>query len=355
MAESHGTPARQREQGRVGWIDAARALGACAIVVLHVMVSTELAVDVSRNREVASAVLGIAGCRWAVPAFFMISGLLMLDPERKVTRAHVLSRVRRLLLVIAIFGTSFALMEEVWIRLAEGMEVGLGIVPIAIMDVLTMQTWDHLWFVYALVGVYLTIPLLRWIRERYGQRGHLVLTGVLFVLVLVLPTLNGGHPTSGPLSSFLWNVAVGVTCYCIGWCLHSWDLSISWVFIGVGSLIIMVVVSIAGIGAGIGDQGFVFLQGSCFASLYAGFVLLLLKWFVGDKPLAYRDRVDELARDSFGIYIIHPLFIHVGLLFAGPLVAVPALYEVAFSVAVLAASVASTRVLRRIPLFEDIL
>ena len=146
--------------GRIGWIDAARALGACAIVVLHVFVSTGLNVELNTHRQVAYAVAGIVGCRWAVPAFFMLTGHLMLDPSRDVTAASALRHAKRMLLAIAVFGTAFACMEEVWVRVSSGVPIEPSIALVILADVLTMRTWDHLWFVYAMVGVYLAVPLL---------------------------------------------------------------------------------------------------------------------------------------------------------------------------------------------------
>ena len=336
-------------------MDAARAAGAVAIVLLHVLVSTNLAADLSRARRIAYAIVGIVGCRWAVPAFFMVSGALMLNPARSMDWRKVLLHVRRMLLVIASFGTAFALMEEVWTRMRGGMEMGPSLAFIVIRDVLTMRTWDHLWFVYAMAGVYLFVPAMRWVGRKFGEQGHMVLTLLLFVGVLVVPTLMGGAPVAGVISAFVWNVGAGCACFCVGACLTRWQLSPAWAAVGIGSAIVMVLVSITGIGAGEGDRGFVFLQGSCFACAYAVFVLLLLRRFVGEEPLRKDGVLNALARDSFGIYLIHPLFIHLGLMLVDPVALLPVLYEGAFAGLALLASGFTTRLLRRVPLLGSLL
>ena len=117
----------------------------------------------------------------------------------------------------------------------------------------------------------------------------------------------------------------------------------------------MVLVSVTGIGAGEGDRGFVFLQGSCFACAYAVFVLLLLRRLVGEDPLRMDGVPNALARDSFGIYLIHPLFIHLGLILVDPVALVPVLYESVFAGLALLASVFTTRLLRRVPLLGSLL
>ena len=341
--------------GRIGWIDATRALGAIAIVVLHVLVSTTIAFDIGSLREVLYATVGIIGCRWAVPAFFMLTGYLMLDSSRVVNIQYALRHVRRMLLVILIFGLTFALMEEVWVRISLGEALDPFVVVLAIGDVLTMQTWDHMWFVYALLGVYMFMPLVCLIRERFGQKVFARMTMGLFALVLVVPTLLGTTVAEGPISSFFWNIAIGVTCACVGGCLDKWELSPAWIAIGAGSALVMVMVSVTGIGSGAGDQGYVFLQGSCFASLYAIMILLLIRRIVGNESLSTDGVLSGLASDSFGIYLVHPIFIHLGIIAVQSATLVPVLYEVVFSALTLVASIALTRLLRYVPVVRDLL
>ena len=340
---------------RVGWIDAARALGSCAIVFLHVLVSTNLAFELSAARRIAYAIAGIVLSRWAVPAFFMISGMLFLDLGREMSRQRVLEHVRRMVLVIVTFGTVFALMQEIWVRMGDGLPINASILPVVVVDVLTMRTWDHMWFVYALAGVYLFVPVLRWVGRRFGTRGHQLLTLVLFVVVLVIPTLRGGFTFQGPISTFLWNVAVGCSCFCVGGCLKDWHLNPAWTAIGIGSVIVMVMVSITGIGAGVGDNGYIFLQGSCFSCLYAVFILLLMRYVVGEGSLEEGGIVHALAVDSFGIYLIHPLFIHLAMMVTSPAMMVPVVYEVLLGAGMIAVSWAAARLLRLVPFFDELL
>lgn len=344
-----------KSAGRIGWVDAVRALGACAIVLLHVLVSTNINVDVGTSRQVAYAIVGIVFTRWAVPAFFMLTGFLMLDPSRETSFSSALRHVRRMLLIIAIFGTGFALMEEVWRHISSGVPLGPDVVLMAVGDVLTMRSWDHLWFVYALVGVYLAVPVLQWVRDQRGRDGFLWFTLALFVAVLVVPTLFFGGVTRGPVSSFLWNIAIGITYCSVGGCLRRWELSSAWVAVGIGSALIMVLVSIAGIGTGGGDQGYIFLQGSCFACIYAVVVLLAIRRFVGDAPLLEGSPANDLARDSFGVYLIHPLFIHLFFIAVSEPPMVPVLYEAGLFAAILTLSVVATRVMRRIPVLDHLL
>lgn len=352
------------QSARMAWIEWARALGACGVVLLHVFVSTSLATEFVPMRAAVYSVLGIVLGRWAVPAFFMITGLLLMDPRRTVGWVQVKRYVLRMAAVLATYGLAFALMEEVWASLREG--AGLSLVPVwrAVLDVLSASTWDHLWYVYALVGVYLCVPALRALRERAGRTGFAVFTCALVAVVLALPTfvhlyaaLVRGEvfvPAQGTVALPL-NIVIGVTCFCVGGCLAQvpprWPVALC----GVASLAVMLGTSVWGIFAGFGDCGFVFLQGSCFACAYAVSVLLLLRRLVGSSPIDNDSPVARLARDSFGVYVLHPLFVHVVLLGVGPGVLPSPLFEVVLFAVSLGGSIALTRAMRHAPLLGTLL
>lgn len=354
--------------GRIGWIEVARVLGALGVVMLHVFTSAIWAADfeLSTMRMTVYAIFGIVFGRWAVPAFFMITGFLLLDPARQVGWQQVRRYAGRMALVLATFGFLFALMEETSYCLADGDPLSPAILVSSVYDVLTASSWDHLWYVYALVFVYLLVPLVRLIWQRVGERGFTVFSLVFFVVAMVVPTLvrlvivaGGGEveiPQQG-LVSLLLNVVVGMSCLCLGGCLRTWLREERYlkpiVVAGVVSLVAMLVVSIAW-----QDNeyiGFIILQGSCFACAYALFILVMLYKLVGEDQVRDGSAIEALAQDSFGIYVLHPVFVHVLLLAVNPLDYPPVVFEVVFYAVVLTASVIATRLVRRVPVVGDLL
>lgn len=349
---------------RMGWIEWARALGALGVVLLHVCTSTELVVDVEPARMLWHTVAGIVFGRWAVPGFFMITGFLLLDPARDVSWSRAVRYAKRMVLVLATFGLAFSLMEEAWTSLQASGGASLAIVPAAVVDVLTASSWDHLWYVYALVFVYLLVPAIRMLRDRVGERRFSVFALAFCAVVLVMPTIvcmvvtAGGGEVNTPqqgLVALAYNVAIGLACFCVGGCLRAWKPGPAVWAIGGMSLAIMLTTSVWGILTCGNDQGFVFLQGSCFACAYAVAVLMALRKIVGVAPLAQGSAIDKLARDSFGIYVLHPVFVHAVLLAMDPAILPEGVFEVCFFVVVLVASVVATRLVRRIPWLGELL
>jgi surface polysaccharide O-acyltransferase-like enzyme len=63
--------------------------------------------------------------------------------------------------------------------------------------------------------------------------------------------------------------------------------------------------------------------------------------------------IELLARDSFGIYILHPVFQHLMTRYLDPLSWPAVASDVALSVVPLVLSIAVTHLLRRLPGFAD--
>ena len=181
-----------QQTNRLGWIERARACAALGVVLLHVCTSICLTCDLEGERVFAYAVLGVVFGRWAVPAFFMLTGYLLLDPAKPVDGRRIWRYALRMVCVLATFGLAFSLMEEAWITLREGARLGMQTLADAVLDVLTASSWDHLWFVYALIIVYLCIPALRALNARLGQKGFSVFSLTLCGMVLVVPTVLRG-------------------------------------------------------------------------------------------------------------------------------------------------------------------
>ena len=344
---------------RIGWIDLIRALGACAIVLLHVTVSTFQVVDIDPVRKNTYILGGIVLCRWAVPAFFMVSGYLLLDPSRPFGWQRAWTHARRMLLVLATFGLAFSCLEEAAYYLSEGMRITGQLLIDAAVDVLTGHTWDHLWYVYALMFVYLLMPLLEHLRSRFGERGLTVLMWVLFSGVLVVPTMLDIGATAQVLSwpgqlggwrnEIWWSTLIGLVNVLVGNYLRTASRTRLIAALGVGALAAMLALSSWSLASGWGSMNFVYMHESFLPTLYAAGLIVVVRHLRGDETLPERSLAQVLAQDSFGIYVLHPLFVHVVLMAIDPLAWPLVVYECAFFVVVTAVSVVATRVLRHVP------
>ena len=319
-----------------------RAFGAVAIVVLHAFVTLHLAGEgqISALRLGVEETLTIVLARWAVPVFFMMSGALMLDPDREMGWRKTLRHVWRLGFVLLTFGYAFCLIE-LW---ATHHVLNARIAYVALLNLLHENSWDHMWFVYQLLGFYLMTPFIRpWVaqasREEYGR---VALVGCL--LLLGMRFASGFFP-------FIFYYGVYLphcfAYYLIGLYVHRYlTFDLRWALAGAVSVVasVVCVVFMGWDWAAEPVRGLI-------APYAIALMLAAKRWL--DKSLDAHPVVALLADYSFGIYLIHPAFQHL-LVRLFDVVALPAVVaNIIMMVVPLALSVVFVALIRLIPGFKD--
>ncbi len=174
-----------REQ-RVGYIDLLRVMSAFAVVAIHVITlsmqenSRPLADEISALLENIHALL-----RWSVPVFCMITGFLFLGGEKKCTYKSLMPNIRHLTVLLVTAGSIFSLLQQVYEQ--EGFRTEM--LPQAVRDVLSGNLWDHMWYLYMIIGIYLMLPAVAPF-FRLNTSDTAVLCAVSFVFTVLLPDLS---------------------------------------------------------------------------------------------------------------------------------------------------------------------
>ncbi|MDR1955857.1 MAG: acyltransferase family protein, partial [Treponema sp.] len=97
--------------------------------------------------------------QWCVPIFVMITGVLLLNPEKNITVERILKKyVLRILLAIIIFGIPYCFME---IFFDSGLSFHINQISSALLNTIQGKSWDHMWYLYMIAGLYLCIPLIK--------------------------------------------------------------------------------------------------------------------------------------------------------------------------------------------------
>ena len=139
---------------RVTKYDILRVVASFAIVLLHVSASYWSVVDV-HSRDFLVMTIYNSFTRFAVPVFFMLSGLFLVTPEREDTAVG--KRVLKLVVLFYVWSAFYAF---------QGAAIDL------IRGRFTMEVWTasverfifghiHMWFLQMLCGFYLLIPVAR--------------------------------------------------------------------------------------------------------------------------------------------------------------------------------------------------
>ena len=170
------------------YIEYIRAFAAITVVFLHIVMTLPANYTIEELGKFNSAVFN--GCymptKWAVPCFVMVTGALLLNPSKKFGYEKIAKYVKRMLWVLLIFGTGFSLMELVFEDRAFSIIMPLK----ALLNVAEEKSWDHLWYIYTLIALYLITPLIKYAFERISSKELDILIGILIIGNFVIPYIN---------------------------------------------------------------------------------------------------------------------------------------------------------------------
>lgn len=158
--------------------DAARVLGTVAVVIGHVCDMV-----LFNNNLPATATLTDwrvcnlvdAACRWAVPIYIMLSGALLLDPERADAPEHFYKKRLARLGVPIVFWSGFFIWFSIYVT-------GWSTADRAMLDLAQGKPYAHLHFIFRIAGLYAFTPMIRVFLRHASQK--MVLLTVLILLGL---------------------------------------------------------------------------------------------------------------------------------------------------------------------------
>ena len=340
---------------RINSFEWLRALACVAVVLIHVsegVMASHAVSEAGLPRAAAWALGQVVLCRWAVPVFFMMSGALLLDPGKGAGWGRVRRYASRMAGVLATFGLAFCLMEAVM----DGGGLSPAAVAGALANLLAGRSWAHMWYVYALLGIYLLLPAIHAYAASASRRDLRVALCVLFCCTLVAPTV--GDLSGVQVDTLIW-VTSSVFWFVLG--RYAWEwlrLDGRMVALGIASVVATCVMQFAALSAGSWGN---FLRSPSFA-IAAPWALLV---FLAAKERLEREPprpVLAVARLSFGVYLLHPVFLNVmqkvllWVPWEGAWASTPplAFEAVEFAIA-FAGSLAVSALLRRVPGFRRLI
>ena len=187
-------------------IDILRIISAIAVVIIHVVTApaSNAIAPVDRNLQNILDVVH-ALCFWSVPVFFMITGYCMML-KKECTYQYCFSHVAKFAGVLFTVGLCYALMEEIYVTRT----LNLAMILRGLRAVIEGNLWDSMWYVYAIIGIYLVMPVLHSFLNK-GKREVLIFTGLLFLFTILLPSAKSWF-TIGidfPVGGYLFYVCAG--------------------------------------------------------------------------------------------------------------------------------------------------
>jgi surface polysaccharide O-acyltransferase-like enzyme len=346
----NGSIARSRKT--VLCFEWARGFAAAMVVLLHVTqgIMTNYPINViGESRAVVWTVSQFLLTRWAVPIFLMISGALLLNPGKTTGWKDVRRYERRMALVLATFGYLYCLLEQY----SGTRQLAPPLFGISALNLLSGKSWSHLWYLYAMMGIYLLLPMMKAYVATARRKDLQIFLIVLFAFTSCIPSFNNAMSTN--VVTLIW-----IPCYVFYFFLGYYAFNFleltrrltlpCAVLVTLGCLVQTTYVLAGNYGEWVRSPASVFVFG-----LSLMVFLLFKKYF--ERPFEPDGVVALASSYSFGIYVIHPVFVNVAykVIGLGPWSMPPVAFELSMWLFALLGSVLVVWIMRRIPGLRRIL
>ena len=342
---------------RIIYLDVLRSLSVFFVIMLHVSASVLKGPYDLKTFLLISNIFD-SFSRWSIPVFFMISGAVILSPEYTYgsIKEFFIKRFSKLFfpflfwsfaygisLVIPFSFWGFKIYNLTWFQLLNIFIGGPG-------------TFFHLWFFYAIFGLYLLAPFLRYFTKYAIDRDWKYLLCFWFITTPILTLIKSygivifsDYYLSGYIGFFL-----------LGYYLHKKDFvsrDKGWIFfLGFLGYIFTFLGTIK-----ISWNSFLLNQ-SLYGYMSLNVIFMSIAVFVLVKSFNWEEKGEKLiaffkliSRLSFGIYLIHPIFLLVMLYLNSKYVHLPAFsYIVLSSFFVSFLSAGSVFILQKSPYLRKI-
>ena len=170
------------------WIELLRAICILSVIMNHTCMTIINNTGITEIGVYSYAVLDeiFMLVRFSVPCFLMISGYLLLDPNKEIAMPKLMRYIIRMFVVLLIFGTTYAVLEIVMTSKA----FSFGTVLQGILNMLEGNSWLHMWYVYMLIGLYIIPPVLKAFAANTDEKTQRVILFILFVGNGIIPMIN---------------------------------------------------------------------------------------------------------------------------------------------------------------------
>ena len=284
------------------WIEKLRVIATFAVILIHVISETYAngLPNVSLYRNLFNAAFIQSITRWSVPVFCMISGYLLLDPNKKVSLNKIKKYICRMVIVLLTFGLGYCFIESFVKYKSSNI---LFVLKDAIINLLSGNSWGHMWYIYMLIGLYIITPILRAFISIASDSEYCFVMICLFILTIIIPTIN--IILNLKITNFYITFIPYIFYYLFGNYVKKINIKTIYVLITgiVSFLILFAMFSIK-----IKYPNNLFGYDNSFIALNAMSIFYLYNKNHNTKNSKI---VSYLSKRSFYIYLIHPLFLNI--------------------------------------------
>lgn len=345
---------------RIIYPDFLRIICAFAVVLIHV-VSQYWYNSVPTDKGWVQIEVIDSLSQFAVPIFFMISGIFMLDPTRqKSIKSLYTKNLLRIFTAFVFWSFTYSILYTVC-TICQSTEK-LGVFEICKEFIINFAKGGspHIWFMFALIGLYIATPILRKITENKNILEYFLI--VWFVISLgfnFVELVFDMNVLEYIREKAAFSIAINYSgYYCLGYYLHTYGLSKKQTKLlyplGALSLLLNNALTIyISLNSGYPDEKFLTALLPTTA-LYSAGVFVFFKNLCERKNFSFKKQtiIFRFSKYTFGIYLSHMIFVN--LIFALlPELPLPLTVRIfIISVIVFIASAVTSAIINKIPVLK---
>lgn len=281
-------------------LDAARWMAALAVVLLHCAAFPLTSVSDYGSSDWQWANVYDAASRWCVPVFVMISGALLLNPDKREAFKYFYQRRAMRIAPAIVFWSVFYLLWGALMYHLDGVPMDAAA---WLRKATSGEPYYHLWYLYMLVGLYLFAPYLRALYQRCSARQRMAAVVAIFVLAII-QTLHRELNASGYGFFLTWFLPY-ISYFLAGRMMFDGELRLP-----MPGLILCATIALTAFGVSVlstpdGLNGYFYDTFSLTVPLMS---LAVFQLILNARSLP---RMAAVAPLTFGSYLAHPLFLDI--------------------------------------------
>ncbi len=348
------------------WLDVIRIFASLGVVLIHIAADVITEFKAVPMGQWWAAHIYDSLVRGCVSLFVMVSGALLLMPTEQTTRDFFKKRINRILIPFLVWTALYLIWKKILFQ------PNLSLME-ALSRAASNQVHFHLWFFYALTGIYLAAPVFRLFVRQAKPKDLVYFIGLWFCFASLLPFAEGLLKDVWNLNFHLKipvNIAEGLIGYFVlGYYFRTLGQKTSqpqfmiWVWLAwVGSLAVCLFGSYC-LNLRLGHYDGLFYENTApNVAVYVAAVFLIIKSFADTLsrfPENAKSTIKLFSKASFGTYLIHPMIMEAvetgrwGFTLA-PRIHPPALMILETTAAVYLISLVAVLVIQRIPYIKRI-
>lgn len=288
---------------RYEYIEFLRILAISAVILDHVAIvaTSVFKGSITINDSILYYSI-INSSHFAVPVFIMVTGYLLLNPEKDININDIIKKyVFRMIVVLFTFGVFFAWLEIIFDTNA----INISQLFISIYNVIIGNTWDHMWYLYMLIGLYLITPILR--KFTYNSTSNEIKYFLLLNLIFLSIFSQIKAFFNIDIAFFIPITSIYPFYYVLGYYIGNNNIKISKKVISTSIIICLIILVVSAIK----NIPYVADYHSLIVTILSASIFMLARDTSECCKKHYGNLLKLISRCSFGMYIIHMFFINI--------------------------------------------